>query len=59
MKLPYYDEQGAVVLVGNRVRVFKGFGRKRLRIADKKRTESDLEALRAILAELSAANKSY
>ena len=59
LKLPEYDEQGAVVLVGDRVRMFKGFGRKRFSIVDKKSTESDLEALRAMLTELSAANKSY
>ncbi|MGD8292278.1 MAG: hypothetical protein PVF37_11275 [Desulfobacterales bacterium] len=59
LKLPEYDEQGAVVLFGDRMRVFRGFGRKSLRIANKKRTDSDLNALRSILTELSAANKSY
>jgi hypothetical protein len=57
LNLPTYDPQGAVVQVGDDARVLRGFGR-RLRFADRKRAEHDLETLRVRLAELSASNAS-
>jgi hypothetical protein len=56
LKLPAYERQGAVVSAGDRVRVFKGFGSRRFIPKNRQRAQDDLETLRAILRELSAAN---
>jgi hypothetical protein len=56
LKLPAYERQGAVVSDGDRVRVFKGFGSRRFIPKNRQRAQDDLETLRAILRQLSAAN---
>ena len=59
LELPEYDDQGAVVLVGEGRRIFRGFGHRAFSWAgeaDRQRREPDLETLRARLAELSDGN---
>jgi len=56
LNLPEYNARGAVVQVGDGVRVLEGFGR-RQSLADRKRVQRDLETLRSRLAELSAGNE--
>ena len=51
LKLPKYDLRGAVVQLGDSVRVFEGFGR-----ATRQREQVNVEALRSRLAELAAGN---
>jgi hypothetical protein len=57
LNLPEYDKQGAMVQVGDGVRVLKVFGGWKLSTADRQRRKRDLETLRSRLEVLSSANK--